>query len=82
MFFKKLHLLLNDLSSHFKKIGNDNRTYIYNFAGVLSDSDAYFCVTRGFIRIEYKKISNNIYFVEIPIQNSKLYLPTYIRTLK
>ena len=62
MFFKKLHVLLNDLPSHFKKIGKD----------------AYFCVTRGFIRIEYKKISNNIYSVKILIQNSKLYLHTYI----
>ena len=78
MFFKKLHVLLNDLPSHFKKISKDNRMDIYNFAGVLSDNDAYFCVTRGFIRIEYKKMSNNIYSVKIPIQNRKLYLHTYI----
>ena len=42
MFFKKLHVLLNNLPSHFKKISKDNRMYIYNFASVLSDTDAYF----------------------------------------
>ena len=78
MFFKKLHELLNNLPSHFKKISKDNRMYIYNFASVLSDTDAYFYLTRVFIRIEYKKMSNNIYSVKIPIQNSKLYLHTYI----
>ena len=42
MFSKKLHVLLNNLPSHFKKISKDNRMYIYNFASVLSDTDAYF----------------------------------------
>ena len=78
MFFKKLHVLINDLPTHFKKIGKDNKRYIYNFVGVLSDNDEYFCATSGSIDIKYKKLSYNIYSVKIPIKNSELYLHTYV----
>ena len=78
MFFKKLHLLFNDLPTHCKEITKDNKTYICNFTGVLSDNDEFLCVTRGLIHVKYKKLSSNIYSVKIPIKNSELYLHTYV----
>ena len=78
MFFKKLHVLFNDLPSQIKRIIRDNQRYIYNFNGVLVGNDSYFSETRGYIHIDYTKLSNNIYFVKIPIENNKLYLRTYI----
>ena len=80
MFFKKLQVLFNDLPSHIKKISEDNKKYIYNFDGILADDNGYFSITRGFIHITYKKLTSNVYSVNIPIKNSKLYLRTYIDT--
>ena len=78
MFFKKLHVLFNDLPSHFKKISKDNKRYIYNFDGALADNGGYFNAIRGFIRIEYKKMSNNVYSVKMTIKNNKLFICAYI----
>ena len=46
MFFKKLHVLFNNLPSHINKIFKDNRRYIYNFDSVLVGNDSYFNETR------------------------------------
>ena len=78
MFFKKLHVLFNDLPSHIKKISRDNRRYIYNFDSVLVGNNSYFNETRGYIHIDYTKLSNNIYFIKIPIENNKLCVHTHI----
>ena len=78
MFFKKLHVLFNDLPSHINKIIKDNRRYIYNFDSVLVGNDSYFNETRGYIRIDYTKLSNNVYFVKIPMNIYKLYIQTFI----
>ena len=78
MFFEKLHVLFNNLPSHIKKISRDNRRYIYNFDGVLVGNNSYFKETRGYIHIDYTKLSNNIYFVKIPIENNKLRVHTHI----
>ena len=77
-FFKKLHVLYTDLPSHLNKISKDNKSYMYNFNGVLGNNDGYFCITRGFIHIKYKRLIDNIYSVKIPIRNAKMYLRTYI----
>ena len=61
-----------------KKITKDNKGYIYNFDGALADNGGYFHAIRGFIRIEYKKLSNNIYSVKMPIKNNKLFIRAYI----
>ena len=78
MFFKKLHVLFNDLPSHINKIIKDNRMYIYNFESVLVGTDTYFIETRGYIRIDYTKLSNNVYLVKIPVSIYKLYIHTFI----
>ena len=78
MFFKKLHVFFNDLSSHLKNISKDNKRYIYNFEGVLADDKGYFNLTTGFIHTTYKMLTSNVYSVKKPIKDSKLYLKTYI----
>ena len=77
LFFKKLHVLFDDLPGHIKKIGRDDRRYICNFSIELADDGGYFNETRGCIHINYEKLTNNIYFVKIPIENNKLYIHTY-----
>ena len=73
-------MLFNNLPGHIKKISEDNKRYIYNFDGILADDSGYFSITGGFIHIIYKKLTSNVYSVNIPIKNSKLYLRTYIDT--
>ena len=70
--------IFNDLPRHIKRINEENRTYIYNFEGILADYDGYFCITRGLLHMKYKKLTNKSHSVKIPIKNNKLYLRTYI----
>ena len=42
IFFKNLHVLLNELPGHINKISKENKRYIYNFSGVLENNDGYF----------------------------------------
>ena len=78
IFFKKLHVLLNELPGHINKISKENKRYIYNFRGEMENNDSYFCITRGFVHINYKRLTDNIYSVKIPIKNAKTYLHAYI----
>ena len=77
-FFKNLHVLFNDLPSHINKIMKDNRRYTYNFDSVLVGNDSYFKETRGYGHMDYTKLSNNVYFVKIPMNIYKLYIHTFI----
>ena len=43
--------IFNDLPRHIKRINEENRTYIYNFEGILADYDGYFCITRGLLHM-------------------------------
>ena len=79
IFFKNLHVLLNELPGHINKISKENKRYIYNFSGVLENNDGYFCVTRGFVHINYKRLPDNIYSVQIPIK--KMLKCTYVHIL-
>ena len=78
MFFNKLHVLFNNLPGYISKISQYNKRYIYNFSGELGDNDNYFNGTRGYIHIECAEISNNAYFVRIPLKIYKLYIHTFI----
>ena len=75
-FIKKLQVLFNDLPSYIEK-NKDNQMYIYSFNSELGDNE-YFKGVREFIRIEYVKISNNVYFVKVPRKIYKLYIHTFI----
>ena len=57
LFFKKLHVLFDDLQSHIKKINRDDWRDIYNFSIELADYDGYFNETRGYIHINFEKIT-------------------------
>ena len=67
MFFKKLHVLFNELLSHISKISRDNKRYICNIGGVLGDKDGYFTITRACVHINYIILTDNVYSVKIPI---------------
>ena len=69
IFYKKLHALLNELPGHINKISKENKRYIYNVSGVLENNDSYSCVTRGFVHINYKRLTDNTYSFKIPIKN-------------
>ena len=57
LFFKKLHVLFDDLHGHIKKISRDDWRDIYNFSIELADYDGYFNETRGYIHINFEKIT-------------------------
>ena len=78
MFFKNLHVLLNDLPGYISKISEDNQRYKCNFSSELGDNDDYFNETRGYIHIEYAEISSNVHFVRIAMKIYKLYIHTFI----
>ena len=68
---KKLHVLLQNLPSYLKKIDlkiNENKGHFVNF-GTNFFGNKYFYDTRGYIRINCSKLTNNNYMVSIPIKN-------------
>ena len=44
----------------------------------MENNDSYFCITRGFVHLNYQRSTYNIYSVKIPIKNAKAHLHTYI----
>ena len=71
VFFKKLYVLLQNLPEYLNKLDlkiNKNKDHFVNFWTDFLDN-MYFYDTKGYIRINCLKLSNNGYLVSIPIKN-------------
>ena len=73
VFFKKLYVLLQNLPEYLNKLDlkiNKNKDHFVNFWTDFLDNK-YFYDTKGYIRINCLKLSNNGYLVSIPIKNGR-----------
>ena len=73
VFFKKLYVLLQNLPEYLNKLDlkiNENKDHFVNFWTDFLDNK-YFYDTKGYIRINCLKLSNNGYLVSIPIKNGR-----------
>ena len=71
VFFKKLYVLLQNLPEYLNELDlkiNKNKDHFVNFWTDFLDN-MYFYDTKGYIRINCLKLSNNGYLVSIPIKN-------------
>ena len=81
VFFKTLYVILHNLPCYFKKLNikiNKSEERFVNFWSDFNDND-YFYDTRGYIRINYIKLSIDKYLVGIPVKNgSTVILHIYV----
>ena len=73
VFFKKLYVLLQNLPEYLNELDlkiNKNKDHFVNFWTDFLDNK-YFYDTKGYIRINCLKLSNNGYLVSIPIKNGR-----------
>ena len=83
MFFKKLQVILQKLPIYLTEIDitiNQEGNHLFNFFHELDDR-SYFIDSqdiRGFIRVNYIKLSDNIYPITVLVKNSPIPVISYI----
>ena len=83
MFLKKLQIILQELPVYLKDINikiNESDNNLFNFFYDLDDR-SYFKDSkdvRGFIRVNYIKLSNNIYQISVAVKNTPIPIISYI----
>ena len=83
MFLKKLQIILQELPVYLKDINikiNEGDNNLFNFFYDLDDR-SYFKDSkdiRGFIRVNYIKLSNNIYQINVAVKNTPIPIISYI----
>ena len=83
MFLKKLQIILQELPVYLKDINikiNEGDNNLFNFFYDLDDR-SYFKDSkdiRGFIRVNYIKLSNNIYQINVAVKNTPISIISYI----
>ena len=83
MFLKKLQIILQELPVYLKDINikiNESDNNLFNFFYDLDDR-SYFKDSkdiRGFIRVNYIKLSNNIYQINVAVKNTPISIISYI----
>ena len=83
MFLKKLQIILQELPVYLKDINikiNESDNNLFNFFYDLDDR-SYFKDSkdiRGFIRVNYIKLSNNIYQINVAVKNTPIPIISYI----
>ena len=83
MFFKKLQVILQKLSIYLTEINitiNQEGNHLFNFYHELDDR-SYFIDSkdiRRFIRVNYIKLSDNIYQITVLVKNSPIPIISYI----
>ena len=83
MFFKKLQIILQKLPHYLKDIEikiNERGDSLFNFFFKLDDR-SYFKDDddiNGFVRVDYIKVSNNIYQIHAVVKNSPISVISYI----
>ena len=83
MFLKKLQIILQELPVYLKDINikiNESDNNLFNFFYDLDDR-SYFKDSkdvRGFIRVNYVKLSNNIYQISVAVKNTPIPIISYI----
>ena len=82
-FFKKLQVILQKLPVYSKEIDikiNEEGNHLFNFFYELDDR-SYFKNskdTEGFIRVNYIKLSNNLYQISVAVKNTPIPVISYI----
>ena len=82
-FFKKLQVILQKLPVYLTEIDikiNEEGNHLFNFFYELDDR-SYFKNskdTEGFIRVNYIKLSNNIYQISVAVKNTPIPVISYI----
>ena len=85
MFFKKLQIILNKLPIYLKEIDieiNQKGYHLFKFFYELDDK-SYLRddkVIRGFIKVNYVKLSDNMYQVDVSVKKSPIPIISYINT--
>ena len=83
MFLKKLQIILQELPVYLKDINikiNESDNNLFNLFYDLDDR-SYFKDSkdiRGFIRVNYIKLSNNIYQINVAVKNTPIPIISYI----
>ena len=83
MFFKKLQVILQKLPIYLTELDitiNQEGNHLFNFFHELDDR-SYFIDSqdiRGFIRVNYIKLSDNIYPITVLVKNSPIPVISYI----
>ena len=83
MFFKKVQVILKKLPIYLKEIDitiNQEGNHLFNFFHELDDR-SYFIDSkdiRGFIRVNYIPLSDNIYQITVLVKNSPIPIISYI----
>ena len=83
MFFKKFQIILQELPVYLKDINikiNESDNNLFNLFYDL-DHRSYFKDSkdvRGFIRVNYIKLSNNIYQINVAVKNTPIPIISYI----
>ena len=81
IFFKKLHVILHNLPGYFAELDtkiDEEGQHWFNVWDELHD-DSYFDDYDGVIRINYIKLTNNIYQISVPVKNSPVPVILYIK---
>ena len=80
MFFKKLQVILHKLPVYLSETDiniNEEVNNLFNFFFGLDDT-SYFIDTRGFVAVNYIKLSNNTYQISVTVRNVRIPLISYI----
>ena len=80
MFFKKLQVILHKLPVYLSETDiniNEEVNNLFNFFFGLDDT-SYFIDTRGFVAVNYIKLSNNTYQISVTVRNVRILLISYI----
>ena len=83
MFFKKLQVILQKLPVYLTEIDikiNEEGNHLFNFFYELDDR-SYFKNskdTEGFIRVNYIKLSNNLYQISVAVKNTPIPVISYV----
>ena len=83
MFFKKLQVILQKLPIYLTEIDitiNQEGNHLFNFFHELDDRSHFIDSQhiRGFIRVNYIKLSDNIYPITVLVKNSPIPVISYI----
>ena len=83
MFFKKFQIILQELPVYLKDINikiNESDNNLFNFFYDLDDRSCFKDSKgiRGFIRVNYIKLSNNIYQISVAVKNTQIPIISYI----
>ena len=83
MFLKKLQIILQELPVYLKDINikiNESDNNLFNFFYDLDDRSCFKDSKdiRGFIRVNYIKLSNNIYQISVAVKNTPIPIISYI----